>query len=109
MDTATKKLYERKAQVIAAAAHPIRLAILDCLRGGELCVCDITARLKAGRPNVSRHLAVMLKAGLVDCRKDGLNVIYSLRACCLPAFLDCTTDMVRQQAREASALLRCMK
>ena len=109
MDAAAKTLYRMKAEVAAAAAHPIRLAILDCLRGGEQCVCDIAVHVSAGRPNVSRHLAVMLKAGLVDCRKDGLNVIYSLRACCLPAFLDCTTDMVRQQAREASALLRCMK
>jgi ArsR family transcriptional regulator len=98
-----------KARVIAAAGHPLRLAILDCLRGGELCVCEIAACLQAGRPNVSRHLAVMLKAGLVDCRKEGLKVIYSLKAPCVLGLLDCLTDVVRFQVREASDVMQAME
>lgn len=109
MDVATKKLYQMKAEVIAAAAHPIRLAILDCLRGGERCVCDIAVRVGAGRPNVSRHLAVMLKAGLVECRKEGLKVIYSLKAPCVLGLADCVADVLRHQARETATLLRRIK
>ena len=109
MDAPAKRLYELKAQVLAAAAHPIRLAILDCLCDGERCVCDLAARVGAGRPNVSRHLAVMLKGGLVECRKDGLKVIYSLKAPCVVRFTDCVADVLRHQARETAALLKTMK
>jgi len=41
MDEETRKLYELKAEMLRATAHPIRLAIIDCLREGEQCVCDI--------------------------------------------------------------------
>ncbi|MCJ7544109.1 MAG: metalloregulator ArsR/SmtB family transcription factor [Phycisphaerae bacterium] len=109
MDAIAKKLYRMKAEVVAAAAHPIRLAILDCLRGGEQCVCDIAVHVSAGRPNVSRHLAVMLKAGLVECRKEGLKVIYSVKAPCVLGFADCVADVLRHQARETATLLRRMK
>ena len=104
-----QKICRMKARVIAAAAHPLRLGILECLRDGELCVCEITARLEAGRPNVSRHLAVMLKAGLVNCRKEGLKVIYSLKAPCVLGLLDCITDVVRFQVKEATNVLGAMK
>lgn len=109
MDAASKKLYQMKAEVIAAAAHPVRLAILDCLRDGERCVCDIAVRVGSRRPNVSRHLAVMLKAGLVQCRKDGLKVIYSLKTCCVLGFADCVTDVLRHQARQTASLLKRLK
>jgi ArsR family transcriptional regulator len=75
MDATSKKLYEMKAEVIQAAGHPIRLAIIDFLKGGEQCVCDIATHVGAQRSNVSRHLGVMLKAGIVDCRKDGLRMM----------------------------------
>jgi ArsR family transcriptional regulator len=109
MDVAARKLYEMKARVIAAAAHPVRLAILDCLCDGERCVCDLAASVQAGRANVSRHLAVMLKAGLVECRKDGLKVIYSLKAPCVRGFADCVAEVLRHQARETASLLRKLK
>ena len=63
MDRERWRLYELQAEVIQAAGHPIRLAILEFLQDGERCVCDIAAAVGAGRSNVSRHLAVLLKAG----------------------------------------------
>ena len=109
MDAAARKLYEMKAQVIAAAGHPVRLAILDCLCDGERCVCDLAVSVQAGRANVSRHLAVMLKAGLVDCRKEGLKVIYSLKAPCVRGFADCVVKVLRHQAHETAGLLKKLK
>ncbi len=81
------KLYQHKAEIIAAAGHPIRLAIIEFLAGGEQCVCDIAKHVAARRSNVSRHLAVLLKAGIVAQRKDGLRMIYSLRTPCMGKFL----------------------
>ena len=106
MDATSKRLYEMKAEVIQAAGHPIRLAVIDFLKDGEQCVCDIARHVGAQRSNVSRHLAVMLKAGIVDCRKDGLKVIYSLKTPCVLNFLSCVTDVLRHQVKANEAVLR---
>ena len=99
------RLYELKAQIVQAAAHPIRLAIIDFLSGGEQCVCDISTHVGAQRSNVSRHLSVMLSAGVVECRKDGLKVIYSLKTPCILKFLNCVTDVLRDQVRQSQSVL----
>jgi len=106
VDATSKKLYEMKAAVIQAAGHPIRLAIIDFLEDGEQCVCDIAVHVGAQRSNVSRHLAVMLKAGIVDCRKDGLKMMYSLKTPCILNFLSCVTDVLRDQVKANTAVLR---
>jgi len=105
MDESTKRLYELQAEVIQAAAHPIRLAVLEYLRDGEQCVCDIAEHVQAERSNVSRHLAVMTKAGLLESRKDGLKVMYSLKCDCITDFLACVTDMLVEQLQQQQAVL----
>jgi len=105
MDSETKKLYEMKAEVIAAVGHPIRLAIVDFLENGEQCVCDIARHVGAKRSNVSRHLAILLNAGIVDHRKDGLRVVYSLKTPCVIGFLSCVCNVLREQAAEQVSLL----
>jgi len=106
MDATQKRLYEMKAEIIQAAGHPIRLAVIDFLKDGEQCVCDIATHVGARRSNVSRHLAVMLTAGIVDCRKDGLKMIYSLKTPCILNFLSCVTDVLRDHAKAQAAVLR---
>ena len=105
MDEATKRLYELKAEVIQAAAHPIRLAVLDFLRDGEQCVCDIATHVEAERSNVSRHLALMTKAGLLESRKEGLKVMYSLKCPCILDFVGCVTSVLREQLEDRRAAL----
>ncbi len=105
MDATRKKLYAMKAEIIQAAGHPIRLAIIEFLKDGEQCVCDIAAGVGAQRSNVSRHLAVMLKAGIVDCRKDGLKMIYALKTPCILNFMKCVEGVLREQAKDAAVLL----
>lgn len=105
MNRETDRLYRLQADVIQAAGHPIRLAIIDFLAGGEQCVCDIAEHVGAKRSNVSRHLSVMLSAGIVDCRKDGLRVIYRLRTPCIRKFLGCVTQVLKERLEsEAQAL-----
>ncbi|MBM4019386.1 MAG: winged helix-turn-helix transcriptional regulator [Planctomycetes bacterium] len=106
MDKQTKRLYRLKADLVAAAGHPIRLAIIDYLKDGERCVCDIAAHADSERSNVSRHLSVMLKAGIVDCRKQGLRVMYSLKTPCILGFLSCVSDALRERLHQDSALLK---
>ncbi len=106
MDAEAKRLYRIKAEVIAAAGHPIRLAIIDFLAGGEQCVCDVAAYVEAERSNVSRHLGVLLRAGIVSHRKDGLKMMYSLRTPCVVKFTDCVAGVLRDRAEEAAGLLK---
>ena len=108
MNAAQKRLYRLKAEVIAAAGHPIRLAILDYLRDGEQCVCDIATHVDAGRSNVSRHLAVLRKAGIVEQRKDGLRMLYTLKTPCILNFLQCVEGVLRDRARDAAVLLNTL-
>ena len=55
-----------------------RLRILNMLRTGETCVCDLQAVLEVPQPKVSRHLAYLRRAGLVKARKQGLWSYYTL-------------------------------
>ena len=105
MDNGTKELYQLKAEIIQAAAHPLRLAMIDFLSQGEQCVCDITEHVDAQRSNVSRHLALMLKAGILECRKEGLKVIYSLKTPCIVNFISCVSNVLKEKMQTQAAVL----
>ena len=74
---ADKKLASLET-LFKALADATRLRILALLQAGEICVCDIHGSLDRPQPTVSRHLAYLRKAGLVNGRKDGLWVHYRL-------------------------------
>ncbi len=63
---------------LKALAHPIRLRILALLRGGELCVCQVTAILGLAPSTISEHLSLLRRAGLIVEHKDGKWVFYGL-------------------------------
>ena len=68
----------RLVQVHKAIAHPTRLRILAALRGGPLCVCQMTVVVKLAASTVSEHLSELRKAGLISDRKEGRWVEYRL-------------------------------
>jgi len=98
-------LFERQAEIVKAMAHPLRIAILDFLRDGERCVRDIAGYLGSERSNVSRHLSVMVKAGVLEYRKEGLKVIYKLRTLCILKTLCCITNALKQQIEDNKKIL----
>jgi DNA-binding transcriptional ArsR family regulator len=63
---------------VKALAHPGRLRLLAMLRGGDLCVCQLTAVLERAASTVSSHLGDLRRAGLVTERKSGKWVHYHL-------------------------------
>jgi ArsR family transcriptional regulator len=101
-------LFERQAEIAKAVAHPLRIAVIDFLKEGERCVCDIATRVGSERSNISRHLAVMVHAGVLTCRKDGLKVFYSLKTPCVAQWLSCITRVVKQQAKDNEKLLAAL-
>ncbi|HSI34566.1 MAG TPA: metalloregulator ArsR/SmtB family transcription factor [Tepidisphaeraceae bacterium] len=73
-----KAATDRVDVMFRAFSDRTRLRILNLLRGGETCVCDLVGVIGAPQPKVSRHLAYLRRAGLVVGRKDGLWMHYSL-------------------------------
>jgi|SRR5215203_2191483 len=73
----TKQLQELEG-FFKALADTTRLRILGILLHGEVCVCDIHYSLKASQPKVSRHLAHLRAAGLVETRREGVWIHYRL-------------------------------
>ncbi|WP_432130697.1 ArsR/SmtB family transcription factor [Streptomyces tendae] len=67
------------AEVLALLGDRTRLTLLHALTGGEADVTTLTGACGAARPAVSQHLARLRLAGLVDTRKEGRRVVYSLR------------------------------
>jgi len=101
-------LFEKQAEIVKAIAHPLRIAIVDFLKDGEQCVCDIAEHVGSERSNVSRHLSVMVAAGVLDYRKQGLKVIYRLKTPCILDFLSCITTCLKQQLKENERLLSAL-
>ena len=105
IDHKKARVFERQAEIAKAVAHPLRVAVIDFLKDGEKCVCDIAEHLGAERSNVSRHLSVMVRAGVLSCRKDGLKVFYALKTPCVCEFLSCATRVLKHQVKENEKLL----
>ena len=107
-DNTKQLLFEKQAEIAKAIAHPFRIAIINCLKDGEQCVCDIAEHVGSERSNISRHLSIMVKAGILEYRKEGLKVIYKLRTPCILDFFSCMSSVLKQQVGENQRLLRSL-
>lgn len=94
----------RLARVMKALSEPVRIAIVETLRGGERCVCDIAKAVGAERSNVSRHLSVLANAGVLTSRKQGLMIFYRLRTPCVLAIFDCVEGTLEEHQQELRAV-----
>jgi ArsR family transcriptional regulator len=72
-----EKTLEMVAERFRVLGDPLRLRLLNALSGGEKSVTELVEETGASQANVSKHLAVLLQAGLIDRRKEGLFVYYS--------------------------------
>jgi len=112
MYTAGMKRSPDLVHLFQALADPTRLRILNLLAAGELCVCYFVEILGDPQPKISRHLAYLRRAGVVDARRDGKWIHYRLarpsdatRAHVLDAALAAIADD-RQMHRDRMALDR---
>lgn len=70
---------KKTANIFKALSDETRLRVLKLLQERELCVCELIQVLDMSQPRISRHLSVLKNAGLVDDRREGKWVYYSLR------------------------------
>ncbi|MEW6138085.1 MAG: metalloregulator ArsR/SmtB family transcription factor [Thermodesulfobacteriota bacterium] len=83
-----------KAEVFKAMGHPIRLGIIELLQSRELCVCEIVDYVGTGMSNVSKHLSMLKRVGIVTDRRDGLKIMYRLTMPCVLDFVRCVEGQV---------------
>jgi len=65
-------------QLFAALADPTRLRLLNLMNGREVCVCYFVEVLNQGQPKISRHLAYLRRAGIVEARREGKWMHYRI-------------------------------
>jgi DNA-binding transcriptional ArsR family regulator len=106
IDAKTQARYEARAKIIKALAHPTRLLIVDELsKSGERCVCELTEMIGSDMSTVSRHLALLRGAGLIEDEKRGQMVFYRLRVKCILDFFNCVESVIACNARSQQELL----
>ena len=92
-----------KARIFKALGHPTRLGIVEMLAEGERCVCEIVPQFEDAQATISRHLDVLLQAGIVERSKDGVKMIYRLAMPCILNAMPCIVDAIRKGSRKAAA------
>lgn len=85
--------YNDTARVFKAFCDVNRLQILELLRNGERCACDLLEDLKIGQSTLSHHMKILCDAGIVDGRKEGKWVYYSI----LPEGIEHAHKLLEQQ------------
>ena len=106
MDQETQAKFEAKAKIIKALAHPTRLFVVDVLSRGEKCVCELTEMVGADVSTVSKHLAILKNAGIVQDERRGSQIFYNLRLCCVLEFFRCVETVMLSNAEEQLKLAR---
>ncbi len=101
-----EKVVELKAEILKALAQPTRLRILECLRNGEKCICEIIPAINGEQSNISRHISLMQKSHLVTTRKDGVKVMVKVRDHKIFEILDNVSLLLKRQIVETGKLVR---
>lgn len=89
--------YETEAQLYKVLMHPLRLAILDLLRNGEHCVCHMEAVFGLRQAYISQQLMVLRTAGLVEVRREGLNIFYRVTEPKIYAVIDAMRQLTQSE------------
>lgn len=103
VDRAKLTEFKAQAQIFKALAHPGRLLMVSELAKGERCVCELAALVGSEMPTVSRHLAQLKSAGIVDDEKRGAQVFYRLVTPCVMNFFQCVASVRERQQQRATA------
>ena len=81
MPTATtvpQEVVQQVAEYFSILSEPMRLRILNLLREGEKCVQELVEATATSQANVSKHLKVMLQAGILSRRTEGTSAYYKV-------------------------------
>jgi DNA-binding transcriptional ArsR family regulator len=103
-----ERAIQLKSEVLKALAQPTRLKILEMLRNGEKCICEIVPAINGEQSNISRHISTMQKSHLITTRKDGVKVMVKVRDPRIFEILDTVGLFLKTQMQEQSRLMRAL-
>ena len=103
-----EKAIQLKSEVLKALAQPTRLKILELLRNGERCICEIVPAINGEQSNISRHISTMQKSHLITTRKDGVKVMVKVRDRRVFEILDTVGLFLKTQMQEQTRLMRSL-
>jgi DNA-binding transcriptional ArsR family regulator len=98
-----------KAAFFQGLSHPTRIAILECLRDGELSTGTLVERLKLEQANASQHLAILRNRNVVSSRREGNQIFYSVRDPRILDVLDIMRDYFQSHLKKEMAALRTIR
>lgn len=101
-----ERVLELKAEILKALAQPTRLKILELIRNGEKCICEIVPAINGEQSNISRHISLMQKSHLVTTRKDGVKVMVKVKDPKIFDVLDGIGLLLKRQILETGKLVR---
>jgi len=101
-----EKVLELKAEILKVLAQPTRLKILELIRNGEKCICEIVPAINGEQSNISRHISLMQKSHLVTTRKDGVKVMVKVKDPKIFDILDSIGLLLKRQILETGKLVR---
>jgi DNA-binding transcriptional ArsR family regulator len=91
-------VFRQQARILKALANESRLRIVHRLAEGECSVGELTDLVGSDRSTVSKHLAVLRAHGIVEDRRDGNVVYYTLLTPCVMSFFTCATQVLRERS-----------
>jgi DNA-binding transcriptional ArsR family regulator len=97
MHTADAQFFKLQSEICKTLADPKRLMILHELRGGEMSVGQIVSSLGLPQSNVSQHLAIMRERGIVNTRREGTSIYYSLSSPKIGEACDLVQQVLEEQ------------
>jgi len=104
-----EKVLELKAEILKALAQPTRMKILECLRDGEKCICEIVPAINGEQSNISRHISLMQKTHLVSTRKEGVRVMVKVSDPNVFKILDSIGLLLKKQIIETGKLVQGLR
>jgi ArsR family transcriptional regulator len=100
-----KSAADLQAEILLALAHPNRIRILEELREGIRCNCEIAPALKLEQSNLSRHLKILLQAGVLISWKEGSRVNFKVADQRIFKTLDLVADLARRDVEKKAEAL----
>lgn len=102
---AARPIHQIKAEFFRTLGHPLRVRVLELLKGGELTVGDLQAELGIDSSGASQHLSAMRRQGILEARKEGTSVYYKVRDPRIFQMLESAKQVIGSHLEEANALL----
>ncbi len=98
MTQCCENVFKKQARILKALANESRLMIVDRLYRGECSVGELTDLVGSDRTTVSKHLAVLRSHGIVNDRREGNIVYYTLLTPCVMNFFSCASQVIAERA-----------